>query len=51
MLMICFVLDKEMLIMETEIHLKIKHKEFRFCGKNVKQLDDVTIQLDQLDAI
>ena len=37
--------------METELHLKIKHKEFRFCGKNVKQLDDFTIQLDQLDAI
>lgn len=38
-------------LMETEIHLKVQHREFRFCGKNVKQFDDYTIQLDQLDAI
>ena len=37
--------------METEIYLKIQHREFRFCGKNVKQLDDFTIELDQMDAI
>ena len=37
--------------MEKEIYLKVSHREFRFCGKNVKQHSDGTIELDQFDAI
>ena len=37
--------------MEKEIYLKVQHKNFRFCGKNVRQGDDFTIELDQFDAI
>ena len=31
--------------------LKIQRHEFRFCGKNIKQMDDFTIQLGQLASI
>lgn len=31
--------------------LMIQHHEFRFCGKNIKQMDDFTIQLGQLASI
>eukprot|EP00435_Cladocopium_sp_Y103_P062847 s520_g24.t1 len=37
--------------MESEIHLKVKHREFRFCGKNLRQFDGFTIEVDQFDAI
>ena len=37
--------------MEKETHLKVQKKEFRFCGKNIKQCDDYTIEIDQYDAI
>ena len=30
---------------------EIQHCEFRFCGKNINQMDDFTIQLDQFDSI
>ena len=38
-------------ILETEIHLKRKVGDFRFCGKNVFQHPDGTVSLDQMDAI
>ena len=37
--------------MTTEIHLKVNKQKFRFCGKNVVQKDDFTIEIDQYDAI
>ena len=36
--------------METELHLKIKRSEFRFCGKNVLHRDG-NVEIDQYDAI
>ncbi|CAE7766366.1 GIP, partial [Symbiodinium sp. CCMP2456] len=36
--------------LETELHLTIKKGSFRFCGKNIKQIDG-EIFLDQMDAI
>lgn len=37
-------------ILETEIHLKVKQNDFRFCGKNVKRING-HVELDQIDAI
>ena len=36
--------------LEGELHLTVKRGSFRFCGKNVKQVDG-EIALDQMDAI
>ena len=43
--------EDSMSSLEKEIYLKKKSGEFRFCGKNVKQKDDGSISLDQMDAI
>ena len=43
--------EESMRVLEKEIHLKKKVGEFRFCGKNVKQLPDGSIAVDQEDAI
>lgn len=39
------------LAVQTEIHLKINKRSFRFCGKNLKQNDNFEIEMDQFDAI
>ena len=36
--------------LETDLHLKVKEDDFRFCGKNVKKKNG-TVELDQVDAI
>ena len=36
--------------LEKELHLKIKHESFRFCGKNIVQKEG-GIEVDQYDAI
>ena len=43
--------EESMRVLEKEIYLKKKVGEFRFCGKNVKQLPDGSIAVDQKDAI
>lgn len=43
--------EQAMKELTTEIHLKQKTGEFRFCGKNVTQLDDGHVTLEQEDAI
>ena len=45
------VYEQSIASMEKEIHLKVQHKAFRFCGKNLRQGDDHTIEVDQFDAI
>ena len=45
------VYEQSVASMEKEIHLKVQHKAFRFCGKNLRQGDDYTIEVDQFDAI
>ena len=42
--------DNTLRELEGELHLTIKRDTFRFCGKNVKQVDG-EIFLDQMDAI
>ena len=37
--------------MQKDIYLKINKGKFRFCGKNVFQRDDFSIEVDQYDAI
>eukprot|EP00435_Cladocopium_sp_Y103_P049373 s347_g14.t2 len=37
--------------LEKDIHLKINKGKFRFCGKNVFQREDFSIEIDQYDAI
>eukprot|EP00435_Cladocopium_sp_Y103_P014041 s2039_g3.t1 len=37
--------------LEKDIHLKINKGKFRFCGKNVFQREDFSIEVDQYDAI
>ena len=45
------VYEQSIASMEKEIHFKVQRKAFRFCGKNLRQGDDYTIEVDQFDAI
>lgn len=43
--------EESLKVLEKEIYLKRKVGDFRFCGKNVKQNQDGSVSLDQIDAI
>ena len=43
--------EKSMQDLTTKLQLKKKSGEFRFCGKNLMQYEDMSISLEQVDAI
>ena len=43
--------EKSMQDLTTKLHLKKKSGEFRFCGKTLVQSEDMSISLEQVDAI
>eukprot|EP00435_Cladocopium_sp_Y103_P043435 s320_g12.t1 len=43
--------EESLKILTTKLHLKKKSGEFRFCGKNLVQAEDMSISIEQVDAI